>query len=207
MSKVFTPPNLRETILDRVSNYYDSNLRDTNKVDFEENHSYDSRSGSEERTDPKQGQRRIIEPEDENNTDNETSNLNQSKESLITNSRRKMISRIDVNSLESEDEYIDCACTELNESSTSRLIEPFYQDLNNHRHITTRTQPQSLQERRDLKTKSIPTTTMNSRGKPISDIKVNSLESDNDCINYDYNGSRSTSKLIEPFYQGIANHR
>ena len=53
MSKLFTPPNLREVILDRVYNYYDSNLRDSNKVDFEENHSYDSRSGLEEITDPR----------------------------------------------------------------------------------------------------------------------------------------------------------
>ena len=139
LSKLFTPTNLRETILDRVYNYYDSNLSDTNKVDFEENHSYDSRSESEERTDPKQGQRRIIEPEDKQNTDNETTNSNRSKDSLLMNPRRMLISRMDVNSLESDDVCIDFACNGSNESSTSRLIEPFHQDLTRHRQINTRT--------------------------------------------------------------------
>ena len=50
LSKNFTPPNLRDAILDRVFNYYESNLRETNKVDFEENHSFDSRSDSDGRT-------------------------------------------------------------------------------------------------------------------------------------------------------------
>ena len=60
LSQYFIPPNLREAILDRLFNYYDSNLRDSNKVDFEEKHSNDSRSDSDERTATKQGQRIII---------------------------------------------------------------------------------------------------------------------------------------------------
>ena len=55
LSKLFTPPNLREAILDRVYNYYDSNLRDTSRVAFDESHSYDSRSGSEASIEPRRG--------------------------------------------------------------------------------------------------------------------------------------------------------
>ena len=90
MSKLFTPPNLKEAILDRVYNYYDSNLRNTSKVEFDENHSYDSRSGSEASIETRWGQRRIIEPEDEQNTDDETSNSNRSKDSLFTH-RGKLV--------------------------------------------------------------------------------------------------------------------
>ena len=60
LSQHFTPLNFREAILDRLFNYYDSNLRDSNKVDFKDNHSYESRSDSDEKNDTKQGQRRII---------------------------------------------------------------------------------------------------------------------------------------------------
>ena len=84
LSKLFTPSNISEAILDRVYNYYDSNLRDTKKFDFEENHSYDSRSDSEWRTASRQGQRRIIELDSEQNTDDETSTLNHSRVSQLT---------------------------------------------------------------------------------------------------------------------------
>ena len=118
MSKLFTPPNLSEAILNRVYNYYDSNLGDTSKVDFDENHSYDSRSGSEERTEPRRGQRKIIEPEDEQHTDDETSNSNRSKDSLLVNPCRMMLSRTNANSLESDEVCIDFACNASTESST-----------------------------------------------------------------------------------------
>ena len=133
MSKLFTPPNLKEAILDRVYNYYDSNLRNTSKVEFDENHSYDSRSGSEASIETRWGQRRIIEPEDEQNTDDETSNSNRSKDSLFVNPRRTMISRIEANSLESDEVCLDFASNGSTESFTSRLIEPFHQALTSNR--------------------------------------------------------------------------
>ena len=49
LSKIFTPPNLREAILEQVYNYYELNLRDSNKIcNFEMNHIYDSQSDSTE---------------------------------------------------------------------------------------------------------------------------------------------------------------
>ena len=52
---------------------YHSNLRDSNKVDFEENHSYGLRSNSDERIATKQGQRRIIDQDSVQNIDDESS--------------------------------------------------------------------------------------------------------------------------------------
>ena len=134
LSKLFTPPNLRHAILDRVHNYYDSNLTDTNKVNFDGNYCYDSRSGSEEEPTPKEGQRRIIDQTDDITTDEKNSNSNQCTGSY-TNAKRKMISRIDVTSLESDKTYIDYACDGSNDSHISSLIEPFYQDLTNPRQL------------------------------------------------------------------------
>ena len=129
LSKVFTPPNLREAILDRVHNYYDSNLRDTGRVAFEESHSYDSRSGSEESLATRREQRRIIEPDDDKNTEDESSNSNRSEASILMHPRRKLISGKDANSKESDEVCFEFASNGSKESTTSRLIEPFYQDF------------------------------------------------------------------------------
>ena len=118
MSKLFTPPNLSEAILNRVYNYYKSTLSDTGRVAFDESHSYDSRSGSEERTEPRRGQRKIIEPEDEQPTADETSNSNRSKDSLLVNPCRMMLSRTNANSLKSDEVCIDFAFNASTESST-----------------------------------------------------------------------------------------
>ena len=57
LSKNFTPPNLREAILERVYNYYELNLRDSNKIsNFEMNHIYDSQSDSVEMASTKRNQ-------------------------------------------------------------------------------------------------------------------------------------------------------
>ena len=109
LSKIFTPPNLREAILDRVYNYYDSNLRDAGRVAFDESNSYDSRSGSEASIASRRGQRRIIEPEDDQNTEDENSTSNRSEESILMNPRRKMISRMEANSMESDEVCLEFA--------------------------------------------------------------------------------------------------
>ena len=154
------PPNLREEILDRVYNYYDSNLRDTSKVAFDENHSYDSRSGSEASTESRRRQRRIIEPEDDHNIDDETSNSNCSKDSLLRNPRRTMMSRMEATSLKSDEVCFDFTSNGSTESSTSRLIEPFHQDLISNRQRNTRLHSQLFNDRRDGATTSTPTTTI-----------------------------------------------
>jgi len=146
--------------LDRVYNYYDSNLRDTSRVAFDENNSYDSGSGSEASIESRRGQRRIIEAEDDQNTDEETSNSNRFKDSILMNPRRKMISHMEANSLETDEFYLDFASNGSNESSTSRLIEPFHQDLNSNRQRNTRHHSKLLQERRDGATTPTPTTTI-----------------------------------------------
>ena len=191
LSKLFTPPNLREAILDRVHNYYDSNLTDTNKINFDENHSYDSRSGSEGRPTPKEGQRRIIEPEDDIPTDDENSNPNQST-GLNTNTKRKILSRIDITSLDSEDTYINYACNGSNDSHISRLIEPFYQDLTNPRQL----------ERRGLTMTTASTTAKKSSGQPIADRELTPIAPDEECIDASL-GSCSNSRLLEPFHQNL----
>ena len=81
LSKYFTPPNLRDAILDRVHNYYDSNLRETNKIAFDENHSYDSRSDSEERTGFPHDRRRVIDQDSITNSADAESLSEQSNES------------------------------------------------------------------------------------------------------------------------------
>ena len=81
LSKSFTPPNLRDAILDKVYNYYESNLRETNKVDFDENHSYDSRSNSEERTGYPHGKRRMIDQDSISNSEEAESTSDPSNES------------------------------------------------------------------------------------------------------------------------------
>ena len=138
LSKIFTPPNLREAILDRVYNYYDSNLRDAGRVAFDESNSYDSRSGSEASIASRRGQRRIIEPEDDQNTEDENSTSNRSEESILMNPRRKMISRMEANSMESDEVCLEFASNGSNASSTSRLIEPFLQDFTSKQQNNTR---------------------------------------------------------------------
>ena len=129
LSQHITPPNLREAILDRVFNYYDSNLRDSNKVDFEENHSYDSKSDSNERTATKQGQRIIIDQDSVQNTEDESSTSCSSNVSQPSKPRRRLISRREVPSSESDEAYFDIASLGSKENSTPRLLESFHQDL------------------------------------------------------------------------------
>ena len=168
LSKVFTPPNLREAILDRVYNYYESNLSDTGRVAFEESHSYDSRSGSEESIAPRRGQRRIIEPDDDKNTEDESSNSNRSEDSLLTHTRRKLISGTEANSIESDEVCFEFASNGSKESTTSRLIEPFHQDFNEKSDqilLEPLLQDLSLQKKRDTSPSS---TSLQMRGDPAS---------------------------------------
>ena len=126
LSKPFTPPNFRDAILDRVYNYYESNLRETNKVDFEENHNYDSRSDSDERNINQQGMRRIIDQDSIRSSADEASTSDQSNASNQLKPRRRLISRRDATSSESEEECFDLASIASKENSDSSLIEPFH---------------------------------------------------------------------------------
>ena len=146
--------------MDRVYNYYESNLRETNKVDFEENHSYDSRSDSDERTIDKQGKRRIIDQDsipssaDETSTSGQSNALNESKQ------RRRLISRRDATSSKSEEECFDLASIASKENSNPSLIEPFHQDPTIQQKRSTSTTSNSIQERGGERTISTPTTTI-----------------------------------------------
>ena len=185
--KVFTPPNLRESILDRVYNYYESNLSDTGRVAFDESHSYDSKSGSEESIEPRRGQRRIIEPEDDKNTDEESSNSNRSEDSLLTHPRRKLISGTEANSMESDEVYFEFASNGSKESNSSRLIEPFHQDFKEKSDqilLEPLRKDLSLQKKRDT---SPPSISLQMRGDPAS-IASN---------------ENPKSRLIEPFHQDL----
>ena len=126
LSKSFTPPNLRDAILDRVHNYYESNLREINKVDFEENHSYDSRSDYDERTLNQQGKRRVIDQDSIPSSADAASTSDPSNASNQSKPRRKLILRRDTTSSESEEEYFDLASIALKENSTQLVIEPLH---------------------------------------------------------------------------------
>ena len=138
--------------MDLVFNYYESNLRDPNKVDFEENHSYDSRSESDERTKTKQGKRRIIDQDSVQNTADESSISGHSNASQHSKQRRRIISRRDVISSESDEACFEIASLESKENSTSRLLEPFHQNLTIEKQRNTSTTSNSIQERRGLTT-------------------------------------------------------
>ena len=125
LSQHFTPPNLREVILDRLFNYYDSKLQDSNKIDFEKNHSYDSRSDSDERTATKKGQRRIIDQDSVQNIEDESSISCSSNASQPSNPWRSLVSRIEVPSLESDESFFEKASLGSKENST-------HQDCLNH---------------------------------------------------------------------------
>ena len=148
--KSFIPPKLRDAILDRVHNYYESNLRETNKVDFEENHSYDSRRNSDERTNYPQGTRRVIDQDSISSSADAASTSDTSNASTQSKPRRKLISRRDANSSESEEECFDLASISVKENSDQILLEPFHQDLSLQKKRTTSTTSISLQERGDL---------------------------------------------------------
>ena len=150
LSKSFTPPNLRDAILDRVYNYYDSNLRETNKVNFDENHSYDSRSNSEERTGYPHSKRRVIDQDSIVNSEEAESNSEPSNESNQPKPRRRLISRRDSNSSESEEECYALASIPSTENSDQILLEPFHQDLSLQKKRTTSTTSISSQKRGDL---------------------------------------------------------
>ena len=122
LSQHFTPPNFREAILDRLFYYYDSNIRDSNKVDFEENHSYDSRSDPAERTDTKQGKRSIIDQDSVQNTVEEFSISYHSNVSQPSNPRRRLISRREVTSSKSDEGRFEIVSLESKENSIPRLL-------------------------------------------------------------------------------------
>ena len=113
----------------RVFNYYESNLRETNKVDFEENYSYDSRSDSDERSINKQGKRRIIDQESIQIFADESSISGQSNVSHHSKPWRRLISRRDVTSSESEEACFELDSLESKVNSNPSLLEPFHQDL------------------------------------------------------------------------------
>ena len=122
LSKYFTPPNLRDAILDRVYNYYESNLRETNKVDFEDNHSYDSRSDSDKRTITDKGKRRIIDQDSKPSSADEASTSGRSNASNQSKPRRRLISRRDATQSESEEECFNLATISSKENSNPSLI-------------------------------------------------------------------------------------
>ena len=97
LSKNFTPLNLREATLERVYNYYELNLRDSNKIgNFEMDYIYDSHSDSVEMVPTKRDQRRIIDQDSAKNTDDEFSLSSHSNESQLLHSRRRLIQRKNV---------------------------------------------------------------------------------------------------------------
>ena len=151
LSKTFTPPNLRDAIFDRVFNYYKSNIRETNKLDFEENHSYDSRSDSDERTINKQGKRKIIDQDSIPSSADEASTSGQSNASHHSKPRRRLISRRDATSSEFEEECLDLASIISKENSNPSLIEPSHQDLTIQKKRTTITTSNSIHKREEEK--------------------------------------------------------
>ena len=127
-----------------------SPIKDTNKVDFEENHSYDSRSDSDERTLIQQGKRRVIDQDIIPSSADAASTSDPSNASNQSKSWRELISRRDATSSESEEECFDLASIVSKENSTQLLIEPFHQDLSIQKKRTTGTTSISIQEREDL---------------------------------------------------------
>ena len=119
--------------MNRVFKYYQSNLRETNKIEFEVNLSYDTRSDSDERTNTKQVKRRIT---------------------PLKTTRR------DVTSSESDEAYFELEILESKENTNPRLIEPFHQDLTIQKKRNTSTTSNSIQERRKVTTISTPTTSI-----------------------------------------------
>ena len=131
LSKNFTPPNLRETILKRVYNYYELNLWDSNNIgNIEMDHIYDSQRDLVEMTPTKRDQRRIIEPDIEKNTEDEYSLSSNSNESPLLYSRRRLIHRKDVSSSKFEEVCFETASIDSILNPNPILIEPFHHNLN-----------------------------------------------------------------------------
>ena len=91
---------------------------------------------------------------DEASTPGQSNVANQSKP------RRRLISRRDATSSESEEECFDLSSIASKENSDSSLIEPFHQDLTIQKKRTTSTTSNSIQERGGERTIVTPTTTI-----------------------------------------------
>ena len=125
LSNNFTPPNLREAILERVYNYYELYIRDSNNIgNFEMDHSYDSQSDSAEMAPTKRDQRRIIAQNSTTNINDESSLSSHSNESQLLHPRRRLIHRKDVSSSGSEEVCFETASTDSTLYSNPVLIEP-----------------------------------------------------------------------------------
>ena len=94
LSRNFTPPNLRDAILDRVYSYYESQLRESMNVSNSEiYHTHDSFSGSEDYVKKKRVRRRIIEPDSDQATADESVLSSSSNDSPKLTSRRRLVNR------------------------------------------------------------------------------------------------------------------
>ena len=225
LSKSFTPPNLRDAILDRVHNYYDSNLRDTNKVAFDENHSYDSRSDSAERNRYPHDKRRVIDQESIATSEDKESTSESSNESSQPTSTRNLISRSAPNSSASEGEYYDLESKSTTVKSDRTILESLHQDLTLPQKKDNIPSPISLQMRGDPASiastenpitnseaaESTSTTSNDSnqikpRRKLTSRRAFQSSESDEDCYEFASTSTMENSDqlLIEPFRQDLS---
>ena len=126
--------------------------------------------------------------------------------------RIKLLSGKDANSKESDEVCFEFASTGSKESTTSRLLEPYHQDLTEkpkerslQRKRDSNPSPTSLQMRGDLISVASKerNPTIYQERPSISGKDTNSKESDAVCFEFASKGSKESipSSLIEPFHQ------